>query len=118
MTNCITCALPFSFRWTDSHGVGVCSQCGTPYAIYQYDENNQRIDAPPACCLHEAGQEIATRYWAEVRDWVFPAAFDMGFIGDRSSTYSGATREQIEKFHDWYDAQKDAPPAFSDVESA
>lgn len=107
--DCITCDSPLFFRWTDHHGVGVCSKCGTPYAIYQYDENNKRLDVPPACCLRESGQALAKRYWAEMKDWVFPGAFDMGFLGGRNTTYSGATRAQIHKFNEWYDAQKDAP---------
>jgi len=103
---CAVCVSGLSFRWTDTHGVGVCSTCGTPYTIYHYDEaTNKRLDKPPEPAIKESGLEIARRYWSEKRRRVFPACFDMGILHSRTCSYSGATSEDIRLFGDWYDAQ-------------
>lgn len=96
---CDVCGTGFSFRWTDTHGIGVCSQCGTPYRIYHY-ENNERVDKPPAPALNERGMEIAREYWNERKAMVFPACYD--FVPSYGETYSGATADQQRAFSDWY----------------
>lgn len=35
MNECALCNSRLSFRWTDTHGVGVCTKCGL-YRIYHY----------------------------------------------------------------------------------
>jgi hypothetical protein len=103
---CAVCESELSFRWTDTHGVGVCTTCGAPYTLYHYDEaTNARLDKPPELALKESGVEIARRYWNEKRRRVFPACCDMGILGSRSCSYSGATSEDIRLFGEWYAAQ-------------
>ena len=104
MDKCLVCDSRPAFSWTDTHGIGVCVKCGTPYAIYLDGEDNKRIDVPPACALKNEGLDIAKRYWGEIGDWVFPGSFDMGFSSRRGTTYSGATREQMHKFNEWCEA--------------
>src|SRR5690606_39156367 len=76
--NCEVCESILTFRWSDTHGVGVCMKCGAPYTVIHY-EGDKRIDKPPEIALNESGVEIAKRYWNEKGRRVFPAAFDMGF---------------------------------------
>lgn len=103
---CVVCSDDLAFRWTDTHGVGVCCKCGTPYTLYHYDEETkQRLDKPPEPALKESGIEIARRYWSERKRMVFPACFDMGILHSRECSYSGATSEDIQLFGDWYAAQ-------------
>ena len=101
--NCEVCERGLSFTWTDTHGVGVCMCCGVPYRIYHYDEDNKRIpDKAPVPAITKKGLEIAKQYWSEKGQMVYPGAFDMGFLGGREATYSGATANDIEAFNDWY----------------
>lgn len=102
--NCELCEKDFSFRWTDSHGVGVCTSCGTPYTIYHY-EDDKRVEKPPEIALKPSGVELAKRYWLEHKRRVFPGAFDMGILRSRGDrTYSGATDDDMRAWDDWYAA--------------
>ena len=103
--NCEICDKEFSFTWTDTHGVGVCLKCGTPYTIIHYDDDKSRVDKPPTIALESSGIELAKRYWIEKSQRVFPGVYDMGFLGGRRTTYSGATHTDIESFRNWYDDQ-------------
>jgi hypothetical protein len=100
---CDCCESDLSFQWSDTHGVGVCFNCGLPYTIYHY-ENDQRVDKPPVVALSDEGLQIAKRYWSEKKRRVFPAAYDMGFLGGRGTSYSGATRSDCAAFGEWYEA--------------
>lgn len=105
---CDVCASGLVFRWTDSHGVGICCNCGAPYTIYHYDEQTkERLEKPPALALNEVGKTLALRYWQEKKRMVFPASFDMGFMGG-STSYSGATRSDEAAFHDWLEQQAES----------
>lgn len=101
---CVCCDNDLTFQWSDTHGVGVCITCGMPHTIYHY-EDDKRVDKPPTPGLSAVGIEIAKRYWREERARVFPAAYDMG-IGRNDRSYSGATREDCEKFGAWYKAHE------------
>ena len=103
--NCEVCDNELSFQWSDTHGVGACFTCGTPYTIFHYDDNKKRIDKPPEVALDKTGVDMAKRYWSECHRRVFPGCFDVGFLGGRSTTYSGATQEDITAFNDWYNVQ-------------
>ncbi len=98
---CECCEQNLSFRWSDTHGVGVCIACGMPYTIIHYDENKNRVDKSPEVALSAEGVDIAKRYWAETHRRVYPACYDMGFLGGRDS-YSGATRGDVDAFNEWY----------------
>jgi hypothetical protein len=94
---CDCCGDTLHVRWTDRHGVAVCMTCGLPYTIYHY-EGDKRVDKPPEPALTAEGVEVAKRYWSEKQRRVFPAYFDMG----GNPSYSGATHEEQQLFHDWY----------------
>ena len=107
---CAVCEAELSFRWTDTHGVGVCTTCGAPYTIYHYD-GDKRLDKPPEIALKGSGVEIARRYWSECKRWAFPGCFDMGILRSRGGrTYSGATDEDMRLFDDWYKQNIPAQP--------
>lgn len=107
---CVTCAKPHGFQWTDTHGVGVCYHCGTPYTIFHYDpETKTRLDKEPTCALNELGLTLAQRYWAEKQRMVWPGSMDMGFCD--GSSYSGATREDESAFYDWLEQQPEVKAA-------
>lgn len=99
---CVVCETTLSFRWTDTHGVGVCGNCGCPYTILHYDENKQRVDKAPECALSEPGVATAKRYWGEKHRMVFPGVYDMGILPGRGTTYSGASMQDVNEFDEWY----------------
>ena len=101
---CLVCENSLVFRWTDTHGVGVCNTCGAPYTVYHYEDKN-RVDKPPEIALIDEGVTLAKRYWSEKSSRVFPGVYDMGMLGGRSTTYSGATQSEINEFGDWYNEQ-------------
>lgn len=97
---CDCCGSDLRFQWSDTHGVGVCTNCGLPYTIFHY-EDNKRVEKPPAVALTDEGVAVAKRYWNEKQRRVFPAYFDMG-IGRNGVSYSGATPSDCRAFSDWY----------------
>lgn len=99
--NCAICDRELYFRWSDTHGVGVCSNCGLPYRLYHYDENDKRIEKGPEIAIKPEWVAIGKRYWDEKKRRVFPGTYDMGFLGHRSHTYSGATEEEMYEFDEW-----------------
>ena len=113
---CIVCDDNLVTTWSDTHGVGVCWKCGCPYVVYQYDDNKKRIDAPSKPALTESGIDMAKRYWAEEAGMVFPGTYDMGFLGGRDRTYSGASEDDMKKFSVWYMKQPENVRATSDGE--
>lgn len=96
--SCAVCGEQFAFRWTDTHGIAACSSCGCPYRLYHYDERNQRVARPPTLAVKESWLPLAREYWRTQKRRVFPAAYDMGFLGGRGQTYSGATQDDCEAF--------------------
>jgi len=100
LLGCAVCDAPFRFRWTDTHGVAVCATCGTPYRILHYD-GDKRVEKPPECQLLPEWIAIARRYFAETKRMVDPGGFDMGILGGRTATYSGATQEDFEAWATW-----------------
>ncbi len=109
---CAVCNTPSpSFRWSDTHGIGVCHRCGLPYRIYHY-ENNERVEKPPSIAVKEAWLPLAREYWQETGRRVFPSAFDMGiFRGRGGRTYSGASEEEMREFDAWLSLRKEQRPA-------
>lgn len=103
--NCVVCDNQLSFTWTDTHGVGSCTNCGMPYTIYHY-ENDVRVDRPPQSAITEEGIAIARRYWAETKRRCFPGAYDMGISGRRGATYSGATEADFRAWDEWCEAMR------------
>ena len=44
-TVCIICGNGLRTRWTDTHGIGACVNCGCPYRLFHY-EDNKAVDKP------------------------------------------------------------------------
>ena len=101
---CECCGVGFVFQWSDTHGVGVCSNCGLPYTTYHYEGGN-RVERPPAVALTGEGLVLAKRYWTEHQRRVFPACFDIGISGRLGASYSGATPDDCSAFKAWFKAQ-------------
>lgn len=98
--SCACCGERLAFRWSDTHGIGVCSNCGLPYRLYHY-EDDKRVEKPSEVAVTSEGVEIAKRYWAETKRRVFPGCYDMG-IGQNGYSYSGASPSDYEAFDKWY----------------
>ena len=98
---CEVCGSELLCRWTDTHGVGVCVRCGTPYRLYHYDENGQPVNKPPECQLTPEWIKVARIYFASMGRMVDPGGFDMGLCGGRTATYSGATQDDSAAWNDW-----------------
>lgn len=62
MKTCQICDQDLVIRWTDLHGFAVCIQCGCPYQVYHYDENNKRIEKP-------IQSQVLPEYVAGLRDF-------------------------------------------------
>lgn len=108
--HCLVCSSVLSFRWSDTHGVGVCSHCGMPYTIYHY-EDDKRVDKAPEPALTESGIEVAKRYWNEKKRRVFPACYDMGILNGRECSYSGATLDDCRIWGEWCSREYPPPPS-------
>ena len=100
LLGCAVCDAELRFRWTDTHGVAVCANCGAPHRILHYD-GNKRVEKPPECQLLPEWIAVSRRYFAETKRMVDPGGFDMGILGGRKATYSGATREDGEAWDTW-----------------
>ena len=90
--------------------------CGMPYTIYHYEKQagkEVRVDKPPSPAIVEWAIPGAIDFWGKKKSRVFPGQFDMGFLHGRSSTFSGATEEDMAKFNPWFNewATKHAPKA-------
>lgn len=101
LLGCSVCDSELRFRWTDTHGVAVCIMCGAPYRILHYGEDNKRVEKPPECQLLPEWVAIARRYYAETKRMVDPGGFDIGLLGGRTATYSGATQEDARAWNSW-----------------
>jgi len=100
-TICACCDKHLEFRWADTHGVGVCCTCALPYQIMGYNEKKENTPAIKAEWL-----PLHRRYYQETGGKVSPGSFDMGFLGGRSTTYSGATQKDVDKWTEWMDAHE------------
>jgi hypothetical protein len=113
LLGCVVCDAEFHFRWTDTHGVAVCAACGTPYRTLHYD-GYKRVEKPPECLLLPEWIPVARRYHAETCGMVAPGGFDMGLLGDRNATYSGATRADADKWNAWLEEHAEDLPKPND----
>ena len=112
--NCEICKQELLFQWSDTHGVGVCCNCGLPYTIFHYEgirgsEERRRVDKPPAVAIKAEWLPLAQRYWDETKRRVFPTSYDLG-ISRSGRSYSGATMEDAELFGAWMQKHKDEWP--------
>jgi len=107
---CWCCEHELAFRWTDTHGVGVCCHCGLPYRIIHYDENNDRVDKAPEVCIKEFWLPICKKYFSETGRMVAPAAFDTGFTGFMGRSCSGAAIRDVDDWNEWMKEHKSELP--------
>jgi len=63
--NCTICENELVLTWTDYHGEAICISCNANYQVYQYDEERNRIDAPPKLKIFDVYVPWAKRYWEE-----------------------------------------------------
>lgn len=110
---CELCCERLAFAWSDTHGVGVCCNCGLPYVIihYEKDANGEsvRVEKPPEIAVRADWMPTIRRFWEETHSRVAPGGYDCGFIGEagrNGRTYSGATHEHMRVWGDWLDAHK------------
>jgi hypothetical protein len=103
--NCEICNSELAVRWSDTHGVGACITCGLPYTVLHY-QDDKPIDKAPEIAIKPEWIPIGKRYWEETKRRVFPGAYDMGILGGRESTYSGATREDMQNWEEWLEAHE------------
>jgi hypothetical protein len=113
---CAICEQPYSFRWSDTHGIAACRVCGLPYRLLHYD-GETRLEKPPEIAIRADWLDVGRRYWQETRQRTFPAAFD--FIRDRGGrSYSGASAEECELFSAWLDEHPELIPSRAADEEA
>lgn len=105
MSKCSICGTEPHFRWTDTHGIGACLQCGAPYRLYHYDENQQRVDKEPELLILPEWLPLTKQYWNETHRNVAPGCFN--FPG---SSYEVASKEDFEENEKWFEAHKDEFP--------
>jgi len=101
--NCAICDKGLVFSWTDTHGVGQCSNCGTPYAIYHY-ENEKRVDKPVELCVNAEYVPVLRAYWAEAQRPI-PSGYSMG--SSYGTNYERATVADANAFNEWMKANAD-----------
>ena len=104
MSKCEICDGQFSFRWTDSHGIGACSRCGAPYRIYHY-EDDVRVEKSPELLIVDAWLPLTKRYWSENQRNCAPGAFN--FPG---SSYEVASPEDVAALDEWMAARRSEWP--------
>lgn len=99
--NCAICDQPLTYSWTDTHGVGQCCNCGTPYMIYHY-ENDKRVDKPAELCIKAEYTPVLRAYWAEAKRPI-PSGYSMAF----GHGYELATAADARAFQDWMEVNAD-----------
>ena len=75
-----------------------------------YDSDNKPVEKGPECQLRSDWIAVAKKYYTETKRMVDPGGFDCGCFSGRDRTYSGASREDIEVWNSWLNAQKDELP--------
>ena len=104
---CLICGYNLHCRWTDTHGIGACLLCGTPYRIYHYEGNpKKRVDKPPKSLLNEEYVELTKRYWQETP----------GYGNFQGSSYEVATQEDVDACELWWSKQESLDTAKGDEE--
>lgn len=88
--SCEICGMNVGWRWTDTHGIGACLECGAPYRLLHYDENGQYVARPPTLLIKPAYLELTKLYWETEHRNVAPGAFNID-----GSSYEVATQEDF-----------------------
>ena len=96
---CKICGAWYVFSWTDIHGIGQCTTCGTPYRIYHY-EGEKRLNKLPECLVKKVYVPWIQEYW-ETFQIRMPS--NHSFPGGQEL----ATPEEAEKFYQWIKAKRE-----------
>ena len=99
---CEICGNELSFSWTDTHGVGQCTTCGSPYRMYHYDEDKKLIEKPPELQVKKEWIPVFRKYWNEFKR-VMPSGFS--FPQSYGTRYELATHDDEEVFFRWLEKQ-------------
>ena len=62
-------AFPVCWTWGDVHGEAMCTVCGTPHQLLQYDEERNRLDLPPKININEEWIPVLKQYWQETKQF-------------------------------------------------
>ena len=95
MTNCGICdTQDVGFAWTDTHGVAQCTTCGSPYRLFHYDDQHNRIEKPPTLAVLDKFIGPLRQYWSETHSHIpsgcsFPGGYEI------------ATQEEMTRFYEW-----------------
>lgn len=101
---CGICEANFTFRWTDTHGVAACVNCGAPYRIYHYElvgEKTERVEKPPELLIAPEYLDLSKTYWREHHRNIAPGIYN--FPG---SSYEVASKEDFQIANDWWKRNK------------
>ena len=60
---CEVCLYTLTYLWTDLHGEGCCTICGTPYQIIHYDENGNKVVQSPEMNVPDEIVQYVHDYW-------------------------------------------------------
>lgn len=100
---CDICGKDRSFAWTDTHGVAQCTDCGAPYRLYHYDENDKRLDKPPECTVNPEMVEQIQRFHKETGARLSAVGMGLSVPGG----YDVATAEDVRATNEWFAEAKD-----------
>ena len=109
--NCPICDEPLSFRWTDTHGIGACTECNAPVTIYHYEgEGDERhsVDKPPRFLILDEWIPIMRKYWQEKKSRA-PHGFNIP-----GSSYDPCAYEDFARWNKWCEEHKDEFPKEAD----
>jgi len=90
---CVVCsAVPMTFQWSDYHGEGMCTQCGTPYQLKGGSDQQKKENKYP---------------YLNLRKEIIPLVQDY-FFATGKFTYlgTGFSRPGIEEFYKWLEENK------------
>lgn len=93
---------PPTVTWVDLHGEGVCTNCGVPYMLIHYDEDDNRIDKPPKLQVKEDWVPVVKEYWEKTGEFM-----GLGTILNYRSYPK--FKEAKEKFLNWVKENDKAP---------
>ncbi len=102
LKKCDVCDEEICLSWTDTHGVGQCIRCGTPYRALHYDDDGKRVEKPLELLLIAEGVERRRRCWRE-HQRPMPGGFSMGAAEDSQEV---ARLADFKAYEEWREAEK------------
>lgn len=69
---CMVCdAEPMAFQWSDYHGEGMCTRCGTPYQLRAGSDEMVKEGAYPYLNLKPEWVAVVRRYYEETKCFTY-----------------------------------------------